>query len=50
TIHAYPDLFCITTPVNVECFHALLSSHPNWLLVVSICQGLQEGFWPWAKT
>ena len=50
TICFYPHLFCITTPINVECFHTLLSSHPNPPLVSSVCQGLYEGFWPWAKT
>ncbi|KAF8231658.1 hypothetical protein L208DRAFT_1040160, partial [Tricholoma matsutake] len=38
------------TPVNVEHFHALLSSQLNQPLVASVCQGLQEGFWPWGKT
>jgi hypothetical protein len=28
----------------------LLSPHPNRPLVTSVCQGLQEGFWPWART
>ena len=50
TIHAYPNLFHITTPINVEHFYALLSSHPNQPLVTSVCKGLYEGFWPWANT
>ena len=50
TIRAFPDLFRIVTPVNVNAFASLLSSHPNQPLVASVLRGLQEGFWPWADT
>ncbi|KAF8235944.1 hypothetical protein L208DRAFT_1220951, partial [Tricholoma matsutake] len=50
TIHTYPHLFRITTPINIECFHILLSLHTNQPLVSSVCQGLYDGFWPCTKT
>jgi hypothetical protein len=25
-------------------------THPNPLFAQSVCQGLREGFWPWAST
>ncbi len=28
----------------------MLSSHPNQPFVKSVCEGLREGFWPWADT
>ena len=46
--HAH--LFRITTPINVDCFQSLLSSHPNQPFVLSVCRGLREGFWPFANT
>ncbi|KAG2349427.1 hypothetical protein BDR05DRAFT_972469 [Suillus weaverae] len=27
-----------------------LANHPNPLFIQSVCQGLHEGFWPWADT
>lgn len=50
TIHSNWHLFCITTLINVEHFHSLLLSHPNCPLIMSVCRGLCEGFWPWAQT
>lgn len=50
TINSYPHLFRITMPVKVKRFNQLLSSHPNQPLVRSVCEGLEEGFWPWAVT
>ena len=50
TIHNHPDLFSITTPINVNCFQSLLSSHSNQPFVESVCRGLHEGFWPFANT
>ena len=50
TINDHPDLFAITTPINVDRFESLLSSHPNQPFVWSVCQGLHEGFWPFANT
>lgn len=50
TLNSCLHLFCITTPINIEHFHILLMSHPNQALVESACQGLREGFWPWATT
>jgi len=43
-------LFKIITPINVDRFEELLSDHPNPLFVHSVCDGLREGFWPWADT
>lgn len=48
TITSHPHLFHITTPINVDRFQAMLTPHPNRDLVVSVCRGLREGFWPWA--
>jgi len=49
-IKTCPHLFRITTPINVNRFHELLTSHPNRALVESVCEGLRTGFWPWAVT
>ena len=43
TIYSHPDLFAITTPINVDHFKSLLSSHPNQPFVQSVCRGLREG-------
>lgn len=45
-----PDLFRITTPINVNRFEELLSDHPNQPFVESVCRALRQGFWPWADT
>ena len=45
TIYHHPDLFAITTPINVDRFESLLSSHPNQPFVQSVCRGLHKGFW-----
>jgi len=50
TIRENPDLFKIVTPINVDIFESYLSDHPNQPFVRSVCQGLREGFWPWADT
>ena len=50
TIHENPQLFDIVTPININRFEELLKSHPNQPFVKSVCQGLCEGFWPWANT
>jgi hypothetical protein len=50
TIHEHPELFQIVTPINVDRFQYLLHSHPNQALVLSVCKGFREGFWPWADT
>ena len=34
----------------MDVFEALLKDHPNPLFVKSVCDGLREGFWPWADT
>ena len=49
TIHLHPELFQITTPINIDHFEPLLSSHPNQPFVKSVCRGLQEGFCPFAN-
>ena len=48
TIFDNPSLFKIITPINVNCFEALLVTHPNQPLVSSVCQSLREGVWPFA--
>jgi hypothetical protein len=50
TIHEHPELFQIVTPINVDRIQHLLRSHPNQALVLSVCKGFREGFWPWADT
>ena len=37
TIHSHPELFQITTPINIDHFESLLSSHPNQPFVKSVC-------------
>jgi len=49
TLKSHPHLFKIVTPIRVDHFESLLESHPNQLFIVSICKGLREGFWPFAK-
>jgi hypothetical protein len=50
TIADHPELFQVRTPINVDVFERLLVDHPNPLFVKSVCDGLREGFWPWADT
>ncbi|KIJ53335.1 hypothetical protein M422DRAFT_125192, partial [Sphaerobolus stellatus SS14] len=45
TIHQYPDLFKIVTPINMTHLHKLLLLHPNQLFVELVCQGFHKGFW-----
>jgi hypothetical protein len=49
-IRTHPHLFHITTPIHVDRFRELLSTHPNRPLVESMARGLKVGFWPWATT
>ena len=50
TIADNPDLFQILSPIKVDVFESLLHDHPNPEFVKSVCDGLREGFWPWADT
>ena len=50
TIQEYPHLFQIVSPIKVDRFEELLSTHPNQAFVQSVCTSFREGFWPWAKT
>ena len=50
TIHDHASLFYVSTPINVDRFQHLLRNHPNPLFVQSVCEGLHDGFWPWADT
>jgi hypothetical protein len=50
TIENNPLLFKIVTPINVDHFEQLLSTHPNQPFVQSVCTSLRERFWPWADT
>ena len=36
TIHSHPDMFTITTPINVNCFESFLFTHPNQPFVESV--------------
>lgn len=48
TIIRNPSLFKIVTPINVDRFESLLTTHPNQAFVASVCSGLRHGFWPFA--
>jgi hypothetical protein len=50
TIRNHPDLFVASSPIKVDAFEHLLSTHPNRPFVYSVCVALREGFWPWAHT
>lgn len=50
TISEHHELFKIVCPFNIDRFEELLFTHPNQPFVKSVCQGLREGFWPWANT
>lgn len=50
TIEKNPDLFQVVTPIQVDVFERLHTSHPNRAFVDSLCLGFREGFWPWANT
>ena len=50
TIKSNLHLFRITTPIHIDRFRDLLTTHPNRPLVESVCDGLRVGFWPWAVT
>jgi hypothetical protein len=49
-IKNHSHLFHITTPIHINRFHNLLAAHPNHPLVISVCEGLEHGFWPCAVT
>ena len=49
TLIFHPHLFKIVTPINVNYLQTLPAAHPNQPLVESMCCGLWEGFWPFAK-
>jgi hypothetical protein len=49
TIRERSDLFKIITPINVPCLRYFLRKHPNRAFCNSICEGLENGFWPWAN-
>jgi hypothetical protein len=48
TISQKPDLFKIVTPINVPALRYFLRKHPNRVFCDSICEGFENGFWPWA--
>ncbi len=50
TIKDHPQLFKITTPINIDIFEKHLETHPNQDFVHSVITALKEGFWPWADT
>ncbi|KAF8994070.1 hypothetical protein BDZ89DRAFT_1150279 [Hymenopellis radicata] len=50
TIHDYPHLFHISTPVNIDRLASMVSIHPNRVFVVSVLRTLRIGLWPSADT
>ena len=50
TITDNPALFQVKTPIQIDVFKSFLKHHPNPDFVNSVCDGLHEGFWPWADT
>ncbi|KAF9023867.1 hypothetical protein BDZ89DRAFT_893314, partial [Hymenopellis radicata] len=50
TIHQNPNLFHVSTPINIERFASALSIHPNRAFVTSVVRTLKIGLWPWADT
>ena len=50
TIADNPHLFQVKTPIKIDIFESMLKFHPNPIFVTSVCDGLCEGFWPWADT
>lgn len=50
TIENHPELFHVSTSVNIQAFREFLQGHPHQPLVESVCNGLQQGFWPRAQT
>ncbi|KAH9970694.1 hypothetical protein BGW80DRAFT_1327507 [Lactifluus volemus] len=49
TVSALSDhshLFRVVTPIKIDRFASLLSSHPNRAFVDSVINGLRNGFWP----
>ncbi len=48
TLREHPELFKITTPINVDRFEQLLQDHPNQDFVQSVVRALRHGFWPYA--
>ncbi|KAF8126188.1 hypothetical protein EV363DRAFT_1174725 [Boletus edulis] len=50
TIGARPDLFQVSTPIDICHFESLLADHPNQPFVKSVIRGLQDGFWLFADT
>lgn len=42
TIHNHPNLFTVTTVINVNCFESLLSSHCNRPFVLCVTRFVQE--------
>jgi len=49
TLKTHSHLFKIVTPIHVDHFKLLLKSHPNYPLIMSVCKGLHEVFWPFMK-
>ncbi|KAG0148223.1 hypothetical protein CROQUDRAFT_41646 [Cronartium quercuum f. sp. fusiforme G11] len=46
----YPNLFKIVCPINVDMLEILLEDHPNQPFVISVLDGLCNGFWPMSNT
>src|SRR5260370_2513621 len=50
TIHSYPHLFPIITPIDADRLELLLHNHPNTALISSICCSFRSGLWQFANT
>ena len=50
TINFHPDLFIVSTPINIDNFEDLLINHPNPPFMKSVINGFQNSFWPLADT
>ncbi|KAI0314246.1 hypothetical protein OF83DRAFT_1029307, partial [Amylostereum chailletii] len=48
TLHRYPELFKVVSPINIDNFESLLVTHPNRPFVQSVIRGFREGFRPHA--
>src|SRR5258708_20960734 len=49
TIHEYPYLFKVVSPICNDSLRLVLQTHPNHPFVDSILSGFQDGFWPAAR-
>lgn len=46
TIFSNPNLFCVSTPIDVDHLEFLASGHPNQPFVASVINSFRVSFWP----